>query len=658
MKEKICLFAGTTEGRQLAALLHNAAELTVCVATEYGEVLLDGISDINIHTGRMNSTEMARFFAENAFTRIIDATHPYAEAVTENILDAAKQTGIPTMRILRETDRYGGNAVYVPTVEDARRYLEDTKGNILLTTGSKELSSYIGLDMARVWARVLPMVSSLESCQAAGIPSAHIVAAQGPFTEEINTAQMRMIGARWIVTKASGKNGGFEEKINAAKAVGAVPVIIGQPPQIEGFTLEEALAELKKSISFADAEVCILGIGPGGGEQLTVQAHDILRHCDTIIGAKSVVDSLAGLLVNDQTVYYEFLPQNVREILDCHPSVRRAAVVMRGDVGFYSGAKKLIGALDGYAVTLVPGIASPIYFAAKLGIGWDDAMLMSLHGRENNLIHAVRTNRWVFALTGGANYVDAVCRRLCAYGYGSLPVIVGERLSYPDERITRATAEALCGQTFDTLSILCIENDAAVSRLRHGIPDDEFIRGDVPMTKAEVRSISLSKLDLTTDAVVYDIGAGTGSVSVECALAAYDGCVYAIEKDSAAAALIGQNARKFGCENLTVMEGAAPDALADLPAPTHAFIGGSSGNLREIIAVLLEKNRNVRIVINAVTLETQAEAAACIKSFGFTESEVVSVNIARSRKLGHYNLMTAQNPVSVITMCGGSNCHA
>lgn len=654
MKEKICLFAGTTEGRQLAALLHHAAELTVCVATEYGEVLMDGISDINIHTGRMNSTEMACFFTENAFTRIIDATHPYAEAVTENILDAAKQTGIPTMRILRETDRYGGNAVYVPTVEDARRYLEDTDGNILLTTGSKELSAYIGLDMARVWARVLPMISSLESCQAAGIPSAHIIAAQGPFTEEINAAQMKMIGARWIVTKASGKNGGFEEKINAAKAVGAVPVIVGQPPQIEGFTLDEALTELAKTLPLNDREVYIIGIGPGNECELTMQAKELLQSCDTVIGAKSVVDSLA---IN-KSVYHEFLPEKVSAVLKEHPSVRRAAVVMRGDVGFYSGAKKLVSALDGYAVTLVPGIASPVYFAAKLGIGWDDAMLVSLHGRENNLIHAVRTNRWVIALTGGANPVDEVCRRLCAYGYGNLPVTVGERLSYPDERITCATAESLCEQTFDTLSILCIENNAAVRCLRHGIPDDEFIRGDVPMTKAEVRSISLSKLALTADAVVYDIGAGTGSVSVECALAAYDGCVYAIEKDSAAVALIGQNAHKFDCENLTVMEGAAPDAMADLPAPTHAFIGGSLGNLREIIAVLLEKNRNVRIVINAVTLETQAEAAACIQSFGFTESEVVSVNIARSRKLGHYNLMTAQNPVSIITMCGVGDCHA
>ena len=201
-----------------------------------------------------------------------------------------------------------------------------------------------------------------------------------------------------------------------------------------------------------------------------------------------------------------------------------------------------------------------------------------------------------------------------------------------------------------------IENPDAVRRHRHGIPDEEFIRGDVPMTKSEVRTISMAKLDLPADAIVYDIGAGTGSVSVECALAAYDGQVYAIEKEADAAELIRQNKVKFGCENLQVIEGLAPDALEDLPIPTHAFIGGSSGNLQEILAVLLRKNPDVRIVVNAVTVETMTEAAECAKYFGFTEYETVSVNIARSRKLGRYHMMTAQNPVSVITLQGGVLC--
>lgn len=653
MREKICLFAGTTEGRQLAELLHKAADLTVCVATEYGEILLDGIEGITVHTGRMDADEMARFFAEKRFDRILDATHPYAQIVTENIRHASKQMNIPMTRILRETERRSADAVYVSTVDEARAYLADKDGNVFLTTGSKEIASYVGLDMSRVWARVLPTVSSLEACAAAGIASAHIIAAQGPFSEEINLAQMRAIGAQYLVTKASGKNGGFEEKIRAAKTVGAVPVIIGQPPQMEGLSLDEAIAELEKTLPLsrrtARRTVTVIGIGPGNEDCLTAEAKKELANCDAVIGAKSVAESLRTF----QAVYYEFLPQRVRAVLDAHPSIRRAAVVMRGDTGFYSGTKKLLDALDGYDVTLLPGISSMTAFAAKIQKSWDNAALISLHGREANLIHALSDNRKLFALTGGENTVEVICKKLCEYGFGEISVTVGERLGYPDEKITSGEAKELCERHFDSLSVLYLENPEAVRRHRHGIPDEEFIRGDIPMTKSEVRTISMAKLDLPADAVVYDIGAGTGSVSVECALAAYDGQVYAIEKEADAAALIRQNKRKFRTDNLHVVEGLAPDALVELPAPTHVFIGGSSGNLREILSLLLEKNPEVRIVLNAVTVETQTEAAECAKEFGFAEYETVSVNIARSRKLGWYHMMTAQNPVSVITLQGG-----
>ncbi len=650
MSEKICLFAGTTEGRQLAGILHHCTDLTVCVATEYGEILLDGIDGINVHTGRMDADEMLCFFKEKRFDRILDATHPYAQVVTANIHQAANLANIPVMRILRETDCHIADAVYVPSVEAARDYLMEQEGNIFLTTGSKELSAYIGLDMSRVWARVLPTVSSLEACQTAGIASAHIIAAQGPFSEEINTAQMKAIGAKHMVTKSSGKNGGFEEKIRAAKAVGAIPVIIGQPPQVEGFTLDEAITELGKTLSVTKPKITIIGIGPGSEDLMTAEAKAALAECDAVIGAKSVAESLHTA----KPVFHEFLPQKVRAVLDGHPSIRHAAVVMRGDVGFFSGTKKLLDVLNGCDVTLLPGISSIPAFAAKIKTSWDDAVLISLHGRRANLLHAVTCNRKVFALTGGENTVDAICEKLCEYGLGELPVTVGERLSYPDEKITKGCAAAFSEITFDSLAVLYIENEGAVRRHRHGIPDEEFIRGDVPMTKAEVRTISMAKLDLPADAVVYDIGAGTGSVSVECALAAYDGEVFAIEKEADAAELIWQNKGKFHVENLQIVEGTAPDALAELPAPTHAFIGGSSGNLREILTMLLGKNPDVRIVINSVTVETQTEAAECANYFGFTEYETVSVNIARSRKLGRYHMMTAQNPVSVITLQGGT----
>ncbi len=648
-RERICLFAGTTEGRQLARILAPSTELTVCVATEYGEILLDGIAGIEVRAGRMDEGEMASFFRERRFSRILDATHPYAALVTENIQAAAKEAGIPVLRILRETDREIPDAVYVNSVEEARDWLAEREGNVFLTTGSKELGSYIGLDLERVWARVLPTAAALEACAQAGIPSSHVIAAQGPFSEEINLAEMKSIGARYLVTKASGKAGGFDEKIRAARTAGVTPVIIGRPAQIEGLTLADALRELGKTLPLRKTAVKIVGIGPGAEDAMTARAREAVRTGDLLLGAKSVVGSLGA---GRETVF-AYTPDKILEALESHPEAALAVVLMRGDTGFYSGAKKLTDALSDVDVEIIPGVSSVSCFAAKLGVSWDDAALVSLHGRSVDLLRTVSENRRTFALTGGENTPGRLCETLAAGGLGAVRVTVGERLSYPDERITAGTANELQGREFDSLSVLYLENDDAARPFRCGIPDEEFLRGDVPMTKSEVRAVSLSKLAPPEDAVIWDIGAGTGSVSVECAFAAPKGWIYAVEKEADACELIRQNAAKFRLGNLTVIEGTAPEALRDLPAPTHAFIGGSSGNLSEIIAALLGKNPAVRIVLNAVTVETRTEAALAAKEFGFAVCETAEINVSRARKLGRYHMMTAQNPVTVVTLAGG-----
>ena len=173
------------------------------------------------------------------------------------------------------------------------------------------------------------------------------------------------------------------------------------------------------------------------------------------------------------------------------------------------------------------------------------------------------------------------------------------------------------------------------------------------MTKSEVRSVCLSKLQLTADAICWDVGAGTGSVAIEMALQAHRGAVYAIERKEEAVELLHENRKKFFAENLTVVPGYAPEACAELPAPTHAFIGGSSGNMKEILSLLLEKNPSARIVATAIALESVAELTTCIKEFSFTDVEVVSMTVARDRKAGKYHLMTGQNPIYIFTMQAG-----
>ena len=187
----------------------------------------------------------------------------------------------------------------------------------------------------------------------------------------------------------------------------------------------------------------------------------------------------------------------------------------------------------------------------------------------------------------------------------------------------------------------------------HGLPDEGFLRGDVPMTKEEVRSVSLSKLRLKRDSVVYDIGAGTGSVAVEAALQAWQGQVYAVERLHQARELIRENARRFQADNLTVIQGEAPEALAELPTPDCVFIGGSGGKLRQILEAVFAKNPEARVVINAITLETVSEAVACLNTIEIREEEVVQMSAARSRKAGIYHLMQGQNPIYIISMTGG-----
>ena len=197
---------------------------------------------------------------------------------------------------------------------------------------------------------------------------------------------------------------------------------------------------------------------------------------------------------------------------------------------------------------------------------------------------------------------------------------------------------------------MCAYNeDARCAFSTHGVPDEEFIRGKAPMTKEEVRCVSLSKLRLHEDSICYDVGAGTGSVSVEMALRADQGKVFAVEKKDDAVALLYENKQKFAVDNLEIIKGEAPEALKELPVPTHAFIGGSSGNLKEIIALLLEKNQNVRIVINCITLETISEALDVLKEYDFAEREVVQLAASRSKEIGRYHLMMGENPIYIIT---------
>lgn len=396
-------------------------------------------------------------------------------------------------------------------------------------------------------------------------------------------------------------------------------------------------------------KIYLIGIGMGNIETLTEQGRKAVYESTLLIGAERMTSAFPDYR---GMVCHAISPAKIMECISQHPECGTVAVVFSGDVGFFSGAKKLSEAIgEQYETEFIPGLSSLQYFSARLKLPWEDMKVVSLHGRENNLLGAVRNNRRVFFLTGGDYSVQRICHILCENGLKDAAVHAGERLSYHDERIVSGTAESLSGEEFDSLAVVLVENEKIIERAvtTHGIPDEHFRRGQVPMTKAEIRSISLSKLQLRPGDVVYDIGAGTGSVSVEMAFQAREGSVYAVEVNEEALELIRQNAEQFGLPNVKIIPGKAPEALESLPAPDRAFIGGSKGNLAEILELLVSRNPKIRVVINAITLETMAEAVNQFQKLGFEDIEIVQVFAAHGKSVGNYHMMQGQNPVFIIS---------
>ena len=234
---KVLLFGGTGEGRALAEwMLARGLDATVCVATEYGETLLP--EGVKVHVGRLDAGEMAALMADG-YTLVIDATHPYAVEVTENIRAASERTGLPYLRLLRQSD--GEDLCHkAENMAVAAEMLERLPGNVLLTTGSKELDHFARPGLReRCFPRVLPMADSLERCLALGFPPKNIICMQGPFTKEMNVATLHQFHIDTLVTKDTGGYGGFRAKAEAAKEAGCVLLVVERPRNETGLTLEE-----------------------------------------------------------------------------------------------------------------------------------------------------------------------------------------------------------------------------------------------------------------------------------------------------------------------------------------------------------------------------------------------------------------------------------
>ena len=488
---KFCVFAGTTEGRELVEFLAGQEDVSVtaCVATDYGEALLPPAENLTVSARRMTAEEMADLLAGEKFDLVVDATHPYAREVTENIAAACEKTGTPYLRLLRDAEETAGDAVFVPDIPAAVAYLDQTDGNILLTTGSKEILLYSNMRgfADRAYARVLPMEDSLRACREAGLSPSHIIAMQGPFSREMNAAMLRSVSARYLVTKDTGRAGGFSEKAAAAREAGAVLVTVGRPPQRAGLDLGAIVAKLCRDYGLAwSPRVSVVGIGPGSREAMTGEALRALSEAECVIGAGRMLEAVCR---PGQARYEAVAPEKIAAYIHDRREFCRYAVAMSGDTGFFSGTKKLLPLLPDCRVEVLPGLSSLSVLCARLGTSYEDVVCVSLHGRDRDIAADVAAHRRVFALVGGADGVSALCRRLAEAGLGDVSVSVGERLGYPDEAVTSGAAGALTEKSFHPLSAVLIENPAAKAPVvTHGLPDETFQRGGdgavVPMTKS------------------------------------------------------------------------------------------------------------------------------------------------------------------------------
>lgn len=423
----------------------------------------------------------------------------------------------------------------------------------------------------------------------------------------------------------------------------------------------------------------LAGFGPGSAQKTTQQVMTALGEADLIITSSRLADALwggadtdSGSLIDASVPYWNVMQDEDRfglssglrilietdsgkilRILENEP-FERAVCLFGGDTSFYSGAVPLLALIrksraleeKKARVRVLPGVSSLSETCARLGVPFSQVEVFSAHGRDVDPVRAVMNGKKSFFLTGGENDPAALCARLTRAGLGDLEVTILERLSLGGERIRSMSAKEAAGLKTDPLSVLLVESAPVSEELRRGIPgipDESFVRGRVPMTKRLVRVCALSLLNPSKEDLCWDLGAGTGSMSIE--LSARCRRVVSVERNPEALLLMEENRKKFGAWNMEIVEGVIPQILPELPAPDRIFVGGGGGWIRRILGQL--KEQHVPVCAPAVTLETLQEARCALEENGY-ETQVVQVAVTDVIKRGEHHMMDAQNPVFLI----------
>ncbi|HTG82370.1 MAG TPA: precorrin-6y C5,15-methyltransferase (decarboxylating) subunit CbiE [Geobacteraceae bacterium] len=399
-------------------------------------------------------------------------------------------------------------------------------------------------------------------------------------------------------------------------------------------------------------KIYLVGAGITGWEGFGKKALEVIGKADVLIGHKRHLDIFPDFPgekqeLDDLSIMLDYL----------RGTDKRVVVLGSGDPNFFGVARFLLRNLPKERIEIFPNVTSVQYAFARIKEPWDDAIFVSVHGRGlKGAIDRIVAAEKVAILTDSVNSPAVIARELIARGAEGYEGWLCEDLGLPTEKFTRTDVKGLAELASSPLNILILIK-AWEPTLTHypviGIDDDEFATAKKLITKQEVRAVTLAKLQLQDDLVMWDIGAGSASVSVEAENLMPNGKVFALEKNPQYLAFIRDNLKKFHCRNIILVEAYAPEGLDDLPDPDRVFIGGSGGMLEEIIeAVDRRLKPDGRIVLNAVTLDTLTKAVEFLEDHGYTV-EVCCVNIAKTRGLTEYKMFEAHNPVYIIAAWKG-----
>lgn len=401
--------------------------------------------------------------------------------------------------------------------------------------------------------------------------------------------------------------------------------------------------------------VHIIGIGDNGPESLDARARAVVEQAEVLVGGSRLLEMFNGSAEKVPiTAKLDAVVQIIRE----KHGKRRIAVLASGDPLFHGIARTLMSRLPREWFEVLPNVSSMQLAFARAREPWDDAVFVSVHGKPLEGLAEHLEAKKIGLFTDDKNTPDAVARFLLVRGETAWRMVVCENLAGPDERVVEGGPGEIAAMKFAPLNVLILvrkEGEIAdgdrIEWPGFGVPESLFLQRKPKaglITKTEVRVVALSKMGLRTGSVIWDIGAGSGSVAVEAARLAPEGRAYAVEKNAGDAGLVRKNAARFGVSNVEVVHGSAPEALEGLEPPDAVFIGGSDGKVEVILSTVAAKLRpGGRVVLTFATLENLAEAWRVLKDLGL-EAEVSQISVARGAPILGMTRLEALNPVFLV----------